>query len=265
MSRVPFILLILASLFASCSKPAMPISVPFVVQLGGQTITCQDSKQGVALTDLRLYIQDPQLINSQGVRVPLVLDENRWQQSDLALLDLEDGTANCVNGTADLNLALRGAIAADEYSGLEFQIGVPFDRNHGDPLAAVAPLGDPAMHWHWRAGYKFLRAGIATENDGFWIHLGSAGCEGKLQDIKSCRYPNRVAVNLPGFVPGRDSVVVDLAALLRNTNLDDGVPSDCSSGPAEIACSVPFDSLGIAHNAAQSADQQRVFMRQVSE
>jgi uncharacterized repeat protein (TIGR04052 family) len=241
----------------------MPISVPFATQFGGRVLTCQDSPKGVALTDMRFYVQDPQLVNARGERVSLALDEDRWQQADLAFLDLEDGAASCINGTAALNVSLRGTIAADDYKGLEFYIGVPFDRNHADPLAAVAPLGDPAMHWHWRAGYKFLRAGIETGNDGFWLHLGSAGCEGKVRDIKSCRYPNRVKVQLPDFVPGRDGIVIDLEQLMLDTDLEDDVPTDCSSGPAETACAAPFESLGIDHNGEQSAWQQRIFVRKV--
>ena len=250
-------------LTASCSKPAVPISVPFTVQFGDRVLTCQDPLQAVALTDMRFYVQDPQLVNAQGKRVPLALDEDRWQQSNLAFLDLEDGSANCVNGTATLNVSLRGTIAADDYKGLEFYIGVPFDRNHADPLAAAAPLGDPAMHWHWRAGYKFLRAGIKTGNDGFWIHLGSAGCEGKVRDITSCRYPNRVKVQLEDFVPGRDGIVIDLEQLMLDTDLENGVPSDCSSGPTETACAAPFESLGVEYDGEQSNQQQRVFVRKV--
>lgn len=250
-------------LMASCSKPSIPISVPFTAQFGDRVLTCQEPYQGVALTDMRFYIQDPQLVNAHGERVALALDEDRWQQADLALLDLEDGAANCVNGTPATNVSLRGTITSDDYKGLEFYVGVPFERNHADPLAAAAPLGDPAMHWHWRGGYKFLRAGIETNNDGFWIHLGSAGCEGKVRDIKSCRYPNRVKVQLPDFVPGQDAIVIDLEQLMLDTDLEDGVPSDCSSGPAETACAAPFKLLGIDDNGEQSTQQQRVFVRKV--
>jgi uncharacterized repeat protein (TIGR04052 family) len=261
--RLPIAALIAAMLTASCSRPAIPISVPFAAQIRDRVLTCQEPYQGVALTDMRFFLQDPQLINAQGERVALHLDADRWQQSDLAFIDLEDGAANCVNGTADLNVSLRGTIAADDYKGLEFYIGVPFDRNHADPLAAAAPLGNPAMHWHWRAGYKFMRAGIKTDSDGFWIHLGSAGCEGKVRDIKSCRYPNRVKVQLPDFVPGQDGVVVDLEQLMLDTDLEDGMSTDCSSGPAETACAAPFKSLGIDYNGEQSARQQRVIVRKV--
>ena len=77
-----------------------------------------------------------------------------------------------------------------------------FDLNHDNPLTAEPPLDDPDMHWHWRSGYKFLRAGIRTATDGFWIHAGSAGCEGTVGNITGCRFPNRIDVFLPDFVPG---------------------------------------------------------------
>ncbi|PJN92728.1 metallo-mystery pair system four-Cys motif protein, partial [Amaricoccus sp. HAR-UPW-R2A-40] len=47
--------------------------------------------------------------------------------------------------------------------GLAFEIGVPFDLNHGDPTLAPAPLDLTAMFWTWRGGYKFLKFEVAPE------------------------------------------------------------------------------------------------------
>ena len=247
-------------LIASCGQPPLEVNIPFVAQFEGRSLDCGGSESGAALTDLRFYVQDVQLVDADSQLVPVTLSENRWQQSDLAMLDMEDGTANCVNGTQESNTALHGTAPAGEYRGLRFTIGVPFERNHADPLSALAPLGDPSMHWHWRAGYKFLRAGLANGNDGFWMHLGSAGCEGTVKNIASCRYPNRVTVEFSTFDPTNDFVVVDLAALLATTDLDDGVPTNCSSGPPEVACVAPFGALGIDHESGRVIGPQQVFL-----
>ena len=249
-------LLLVIGLIAACSESTSRVEVPFVAAFDGAEIAC-DSEAAVKLTDLRFYVHNLRLLSGDGEERPLELVIDGWQQADLALIDLENGSGNCLNGTVDLNAAVRGAVRGSNFRGLAFTLGVPFSSNHGDPLIAKAPLGDAAMHWHWRGGYKFFRAGIRTENDGFWIHLGSTGCEGTIQNITGCTAPNRVEVRLDDFQPG-DAVVVDLAALVSAATLADREPSDCSSGPAESSCTEPFAAFGLSH-AGNDAGLQRVF------
>lgn len=254
------LLCLLTGLIAACAKPPISVSVPFVAQFDSKSLGCAERNGDPQLTDLRFYVQDVQLITAGGDAVDVNLEPDyKWQQHDLALLDFEDGSGSCLNGTDELNQSLRGAVPAGQYRGLSFTIGVPFERNHADPLQAKAPLGDPAMHWHWRAGYKFMRAGIRTADDGFWLHLGSTGCEGSVRNISACNSENRVRVVLTNFVLGRDAVVVDLAALTRGTDLDDALATDCSSGPAEAACAEPFRALGLDFLTGEIAFEQKLF------
>lgn len=251
---------------ASCSQPDTQLRISFVAQFDGRDIGCAPSETGSALSDLRFFVSAVQAIRDDGVAVELVLQtDGQWQQADLALLDFEDGTGACDNGTPATNTVLRGTLPAGNYRGLLFTVGVPFELNHRDPLLAAAPLDDTAMHWHWRAGYKFMRAGIRTSDDGFWIHLGSTGCEGTVQNITGCRYPNRVEVLLPEFVPGDDSVVVDLTALLEQTNLLDTDATDCSSGPAEQSCEAPFRALGLDFASGSILETQSVLLRRAGQ
>ncbi len=256
---------ILALTVVSCGRPDVQIHIALEPQIGGLPIECGYPQYGISLTDFRLYVHGIRLQNANGDAVPVTLDEDRWQSNNLALLDFEDGSVECVNGTGETNMSLRGSVPAGDYRGLGFEVGVPFDRNHADPLKAAAPLGDAAMHWHWRGGYKFLRAGLKTEDDGFWIHVGSAGCEGTVRNITSCRYPNRVIVQLPDFSPGQDKVVINLNALLSNTDLDDATPTDCSSGPPETSCSGPFMALGMDHGTGETVHEQQVFVQKALE
>ena len=115
------------------------------------------------------------------------------------------------------------------------------------------------MHWHWRSGYKFIRAGVKTLNDGYWIHVGSSGCEGTVGNINACRFPNRTAVEMKDFVPNADTVRVDLKAFFAAIDFDDAEPADCSSGPAESACIMPFAALGIDFESGNVSGAQRVF------
>jgi uncharacterized repeat protein (TIGR04052 family) len=249
---------------ASCSGAKSPLRIDFTPVFGEQNLACGDPALPVQLTDLRFYITDIELLTPNGDVVVMQLDEDQiWQQADLAFLDMENGQGYCDNGTGDMNASLRGRVPDREYVGLRFTVGVPFNRNHTNPLTASAPLGEGAMHWHWRAGYKFLRAGIRTADDGFWLHLGSTGCKGTVQKISGCSSPNRVSVELSDFVPGQDIVEVNLAALVANAELEDGVATDCSSGPAESSCVAPFTSLGLEHSEGSSRPSQRVFRKQV--
>jgi uncharacterized repeat protein (TIGR04052 family) len=251
------ILFSMASLIAACSESTSRVEIPFVSTFGGAEISC-DIDSAVKLTDLRFYVHNLRLLTADGEERAVELDVDSWQQANLALIDLENGAGNCLNGTTVLNTSLRGAVTGTEFRGLVFTLGVPFSSNHGDPLIAAAPLGDADMHWHWRGGYKFFRAGIRTADDSFWIHLGSTGCEGTIQNITGCAAPNRVEVRLEDFRYG-DSVAVDLAALVSEETLSDLEPSDCSSGPAESSCTESFAAFGLSH-AGSDAGPQQVFV-----
>jgi uncharacterized repeat protein (TIGR04052 family) len=254
----PLVALAAAAICASCSQWDQPVNIPFVATWQGEPIDCTSSDS--ALTDLRFYVSNVQLVDSEGhshdVRLATEMD---WQNDAVAYIDLEDGQGACQNGTAEAFDHVLGVAGAREYRGLRFTVGVPFRLNHANPLTAKPPLDDPDMHWHWRSGYKFLRAGVRTANDGFWIHTGSAGCAGTVGNITGCRFPNRIEVFLPGFKVGEDAVSIDLTALLTGVDLDDAIRSDCSSGPPETACVAPFAALGIDFVTGEQTGAQRVF------
>ena len=242
----------------SCSTERQGVKIVFLPAWDGQPIGCET--EAPALTDLRFYVSNIELAGLDGNAQPLVLDSQlQWQQQDLALIDLESGRGSCGNGTAETYAYLVGSVPPGDYRGLRFTVGVPFERNHANPLTAEQPLDDPAMHWHWRSGYKFLRAGIRTETDGFWIHVGSAGCEGTVRNISGCKFPNRVTVELADFVPRENTIAVDLHALMAGTDLEDGEAGDCSSGPPESACVAPFEALGIDFGSGDASGPQQVF------
>ena len=251
-------LLALLSLTA-CAPPQISVEIPFEARIDGAKAQCEAALDGLVMTDLRFYVAGVMLRRSDGADVPLRMTEHgRWQQADIALIDLEDGSGVCENGTPDMNSVIKGQIREGDYVGMSFELSVPFDRNHADPLSASAPLDDTTMHWHWRSGYKFLRAGVRTEDDGYWVHLGSAGCEGTVQDITGCRFPNRVPVNLTDYRPG-DTVVAELSFLSAAADLGDGEATDCASGPADAACGPVFAQLGLDHESGTISGHQQLF------
>lgn len=231
---------------ASCSAPREPIEIHFQVRYGDRSISCVDDTSPPVLTDLRFYVHDVRLLDAEGLEHPVSLSADPvWQDGEVALLDFENGEGRCDNGTRETNTVLRGRVAAGTHTGLGFRVGVPPHLNHADPLRASPPLNYSFMHWHWNTGYKFLMAGVASDDDGFWMHLGSTRCEGSASDIKGCRSRNEPLVVLPEFVPGRDVVVIDLVWLVNDVDLADGEATDCSSGPTEATCRGPFAALGL--------------------
>lgn len=237
------------------------MSLEFIATWHGRPLQC--SGAGIRLTDLRFYVSSVALLDSDGNEHGLeMIEDGRWQQAGVALIDLENGAADCENGSLAMNAQLSGMIRAAELSGLRFIVGVPFELNHANPLAAQPPLDDAAMHWHWRSGYKFLRAGVTTGSDGVWLHLGSTGCEGTVRNISACSRPNRILVELSEFSPQTGQIEVDVAALFQDVDLDDGNRSDCSSGPAEESCAEPFRALGLEFDtktAGSRPSSQNVF------
>jgi uncharacterized repeat protein (TIGR04052 family) len=243
----------------ACPANRTPVNIEFSATWSDQPLHCVESEP--SLTDLRFFVSDVVLIDTAGVEYPLLLTaDGRWQRNGVALIDLENGEGACSNGSLETNARLSGSAETADYDAIRFTVGVPFEANHANPLLADAPLNDTAMHWHWRSGYKFMRAGVATDSDGFWIHLGSTACEGTVQNISGCRSPNRVAVELTGFSPTRNRINLDLAALFAGVDFSDGVRSDCSSGPAESECAAPFEALGLPFGDHQQAPRpHRVF------
>lgn len=237
------LLLSVAILFA-CSRDSSSIQLTFVGTWHDQPITC--SSDTPSLTDLRFFVSNIELLDAAGKAHPLrIVEPSPWQFEDVTLIDLEDGSGRCDNGSPEMNAVINGTVPVVDFVGIRFTIGVPFKLNHANPLLAATPLDDGAMHWHWRSGYKFMRVGIATAEEGFWLHLGSTDCQGTVQNISGCGAPNRVSVELSNFSPGEDVIALDLSALFAEVDLADGIPSDCSSGPGEMACAAPFAALGV--------------------
>lgn len=242
-----------AFLATACSPPVQSVDIPFVARWNGVPITCDS--EPVALTDLRFFVSEPRL-GTDDDRTARIVADGRWQNAEVALLDLEDGSGACENGSAETHAVLRLAVTGQPQPGLTFRLGLPPSLNHANPLIAEPPLSDSIMHWHWLSGYKFLRAGVETADDGFWMHLGSTACSGTIGDIGGCRELNRPEIRINDFVAGEDIVVIDLDELFAGIDLNNASPTRCMSGPAEESCQPAFHALGLG-----TAERQAVFRR----
>ncbi|MCB9745595.1 MAG: metallo-mystery pair system four-Cys motif protein [Alphaproteobacteria bacterium] len=247
------------------SSDTEAVMVNFAATLGGEPVACGQEVTGVGQTasavqlqDLRFYVHDLRLVDASGAETAVTLhDDGVWQDGTVALIDFEDGSALCSNGTTPTNSMVHGEVPAGEYTGLRFTLGVPFELNHADPATAESPLNLTTMHWNWQGGYKFLRLDLSTTGlpDGWFMHLGSTGCEADNEgNVTGCTSPNRVEVALDMDV-STQAVLLDLDALLADLDVDQdgGGAQGCMSMGADPECPALFEALGL------SGGEQRVF------
>lgn len=261
------LVLFLSFILSACGQPVVDpphmhthpdiTQLTFKAKVGADDFDCARTYQvGTPKTqytprDFRLYVHDVVFTNSAG-DVPFTLgDDGVFQNGGVALLDFENKTGGCSSGTAETHTILTGTAKGDHYSSVSFTLGVPFEKNHQDAAAAAAPLSSTAMFWSWNAGYKFLKVDGATTGlpNGHNIHVGSTGCQAGTapNSVMSCTAPNRVRVTV-ALDPMGQAVLLDLAALVANSNLDTNMAMSapgCMSGGTDADCAPIFASLGL--------------------
>lgn len=248
------------------------ITLQFAAKVGDQPFACgQQYALGTGATaffpaDLRLYISEVELIDSQQRRVPLTLIQDElWQHEDTVLLDFEDRTPPCNLGTTQTNTVVRGRAPAGEYQGIRFTLGIPFRLNHLDSATSPSPLDVSAMFWSWQGGRKFLRIDEAT--DLYRVHLGSTQCASRVPTAPPtapCGRPNRGEVILSSFDPATETIVVDVAALLADSDLESNqpeTPPGCMSSADDSDCDPLFPNLGINFANGMPDPSRQTFFR----
>jgi uncharacterized repeat protein (TIGR04052 family) len=252
------------------------VTIRFQAMVGGQKFACGEKYEGIGTTrsritprDFRVYVHDIRLVDDAGNAVPVQLEQDgKWQLDDLALLDFEDASGGCVNGTPEMNDRVVGRVAAGHYSKLRFSVGVPFNKNHTDLTVQPPPLNLTALSWVWNAGRKFARIDFSSTGSprGYAIHLGSTGCtpnQTKITIPTHCTEPNRPEIEISGFDPSRDVVIADLAALLKDSNVDtnqENTAIGCMSAPDDSDCAPLFANLGLPF-AGKPAGKQTFFRK----
>jgi hypothetical protein len=133
---------------AACSTTAptgtagrQSVKLNFAAEVNGQAFACGQQYPAIGTTrstvtpsDFRYYVSEVQLLTADGKAVPVQLDQDGiWQLENIALLDFENGTGPCRNGTTGREHGRARLGARGRYTGVRFTLGVPFARNHGDP------------------------------------------------------------------------------------------------------------------------------------
>lgn len=248
-----------------------PLTLRFKGQVGDLPFSCGESYDNIGTTnamlvpsDFRFYVSNVRLLTRdyREVKVQLVQDQ-RWQLDDLALIDFENKERPCNAGTTPTNTEIHGKVAPGDYRGVRFTLGVPFARNHADQSVAPSPLNLTGLFWSWQDGYKFLR--IDTAFDNLRVHLGSTGCFYERPNVVGgCAHPNRAEIWLDDFDPATQFIVADLAALLADSDLNSNepdTPPGCMSDPGDADCAAMLRNLGVHVANGQAVPALQKFFR----
>ncbi|HTY43345.1 MAG TPA: MbnP family copper-binding protein [Thermoanaerobaculia bacterium] len=265
---------------------AATVELRFSARVGKEPARCGATYTGIGLSrasmflqDFRVYVSSIRLLKADGSEVPVALTpDGVWQNDQVALLDFEDATGNC-NGNAPTNDRVKGTVPEGQYTGVVFEIGVPFALNHQDPTLAGPPLNFSALTWPWAGGYKFTTIDFDTKApgerrmvpvegskekasaSGFSVHLGSTGCVSsgpRVPPQAPCANPNRPVYRFESFDAGKDVIIMDLAALLAGTDVTVNMPespSGCMSFPMDDDCIAIMDRFGLPFRGKPSAGQ----------
>lgn len=248
------------------------VALKFQAMVGNEPFVCGRSYAGIGTSnstltpsDFAFYVHDIKLITSDGAEVPVTLDQDgTYQNGSLALLDFEDGTAACSNGNAQMHTSVVGTAPAAKYTGVQFTVGVPFDRNHLDLATQPSPLSLTRMFWAWNTGHKFVRfEAKSTEGKNWVMHLGSGGCVPTGSAVKApteCAQANRPVITLTQFDIDAEVVVADIKSLFAGNG---GAESQvCMSSLRSATCGPMFAALGLPFNAPATMPQ--TFLRKAA-
>jgi len=250
------------------------VSIDFAAVVGSAPFSCGttftnlgSSRASAVFKDFRLYLYDVRLVDAAGTETPVTLDQSIWQYQDAVLLDFEDGTGNCGNGSTETNTKITGEVASGDYTGVIFKVGLPPALNHSDPTNTPAPLDLPALSWGWNMGRTFVVIDMVTTpvGDGagvpFPVHAGSTMCTGNALagEQVSCQRRNVGEVKFATFNTEGSKIVIDCAELLKGVAID-GSGTGCMSSVGDPECDIVLPRLGIDFTTGgTSASTQTVF------
>ena len=236
----------LAALTACTDRPATPLELEFTVR----STHLEDCRAGGGV--LQFYVSDLHTTDGSGARIRVDLDVTTpWQDGSTALVSLPSDCASRAGHAR--NATVTGRFPPGDHRHVEFDLGVPFARNHVNPLKAQPPLNVPSMFWTWQTGYKFVRLDLG---DQWSFHLGSTGCasaSAARPSTQPCRQSNVARVRLPTPPGPRALIVVDLDTLLAG--VDVSRHASCTDRYAERPfCGPLLAALGLDPVTGQCSD-----------
>ena len=259
LSHTVLMLFLIGSLSCASEEeaPDKAVSISFSVTVGDAPFVCGQTYEGLGSTgtpmgfvDMRFYIHDLALLDANGTEYPIAMDSDGiWQRDGVALLDFEDG---CENGTLQVNTSVTGIVPNGNHVGIRFSVGVPPELNSSETVleGRGSPLNQAAMFWSWKSGYKYVR--LDGDTGPFRFHLGASSCSADFE----CDEMNIPTVTLDGFESSSHVVQLDVAELVKGTDISKNTPSTapgCMGESSDPDCEDIFIRVGLGEGAAQTA------------
>jgi uncharacterized repeat protein (TIGR04052 family) len=263
---------------ATAHDETQSVKIRFAAVVGDDAVRCNTPIEGLGTTqrtaqlmDLRFFVANVRMVRRNGSSEPVELRglpryQERRGKHGVTLIDLENATGACADGTPGTNGLVRGRVHHGKYVGVRFTLGVPFALNHTDSPSAPAPLNSTAMAWSWQFGRKFTKIEVTDpaaptgtwSEPAFMVHVGSTDCTGNpaTGEAVKCGAPNRASVRLRRFNPKREKVAVDVKALLAGNDItvNRSDAPGCMSGPTDPECEGVFGAIGVDWHVDGSGD-----------
>lgn len=233
----------------------LAVTIEFSPVVGSQPFACGQTYQHIGAEDstitprdFRFYASNIQLVDGSGAKVALTLTQNEWQNGVVGLVDFENFTGGCQDGTPETNLTITGTVPRAAYKGIAFDIGIPEAMNHQDLTSMPSPMNLTSLWWDWNFGHIFFAAvshvDLAGGTNDHYFHVGATGCTGDATkgDAVTCTNHNMPHIELTSFDPTTDTITVDYGAVLAGSALTSS--AGCHSFSADT-CTAPYAALGL--------------------
>ncbi|MGB1261964.1 MAG: MbnP family copper-binding protein [Cognaticolwellia sp.] len=229
------------------------------------TFNTDNNKDAWFIEQVQFFISDIEFQSEDSVWQGAKLVKTPFQTHDTALLgtncrevEQKKHAANAGNWQVefDSDVVIAGS------KRMRFTLGVPFERNHLNPISQESPLNIPSMFWVWQTGHKFIRLEMASKNAQWLFHLGSTGCKSASvmrSPQQPCRYPNTFTFELPitKTIDNNLTLTLDLAQLLAKVELSP--LTNCQSEQDITSCQQLFSNLLLNKQNTDKTNNNPIF------
>jgi uncharacterized repeat protein (TIGR04052 family) len=238
-----FFFSILLFLLIGCSDKKQTNHLSFNPVFEKEAVSCQskieNGNDSWHINQFQFYISDVELQDEKGVWTTWQMQVTPFQHDNVSLVGQHCSDDNSGNW----QIAFSQPINIDHYTNIRFSLGVPFEKNHLNPLKQETPLNYSSMFWVWQTGHKFLRLEMSSAKSNWLFHLGSTGCSAASAlraPSEECLYPNLININLP--LSQSVDMKIDLSKLFEGLILSE--ETMCQSEHDNEACQQLFKNLG---------------------
>lgn len=266
---------------ASPEKQAdQPLMLNFKGLIGSEDFLCGKTYENIGIgkhdyraEGLRMYVSRLRALLDNGTEVTASLSEDGvWQHDNVALLDFgadcDRGDEHPLNTAVDANVLLY---STRRVTGVCFDVGIPFDRNHQRAEGALPPLDTTALFNSVQNGRTFLRLdGTANPEDKpqtFNVQLKSTGCLSEAKNRRpsvACGNPNIAQVCLD-LDPQTQAIAFDIKSLLAGADVSKNKDAElgCYSAKNDSECTTIVPALGISFEFIAPEEEATSFVPQM--